>query len=846
MQRRNKKHSTIPSRSMQMGGYFANEWDDTLNESVERTEILNKVIPVGGTVTTFPAFTDLDGQSMLFAGWSLERDGELVSQEVEEYIPVDNCTLYAVWQIEETEGSEAILPDINAEESVQEEKPEEIHEDNPIEFTAEGETAQEDYSQETVVEEETAQEEDSLEQVVEEEITQEEDSLNAEVSQESEESSGTDEGSEATDGASQDDQTVITEEDDQQEIVSSNPVYTNLGDGTQEDFEANSVPISIGVNNVDVSVEEGSLYKFVPNEDDTYTFYSEGEYDTIGSLFSESDGDMYALTLDDNSGADNNFLTSYELEEGKTYYLGVMFADYESGSGTRAITLRVFSDYCYGHWHEDGSGIVTGVTCTEPGYTTYVCAECGKDYTDDFTDPLGHQCDYDGICTICGMESPNRIKNAESHIDEEYGDIYVAVEYYVESANNCVAYVEIHEEGSEADPIIEYNELDSDGENNVYVYFNDIDKLPSYYTIKAYLVNAESGRIISNVYENNLHTEAFTKLLDSDPEDYDENRTIEFSDDDFGVFSENTVIIYGNADCNTIHDFSGSTYTIENADSDTEPLQKGRELAYFYENELQIIAHVTSVSRPQDDTVLVETEDPALEDVFEYLRIEEDVDDKECILDLSNLPEGVTYTGEGETFSYEDDETEIQSEAYYSVSEAAADSIMDNAGDNAVSDEETVSTPASMSDYSGLNETRTTLGCKQTFSLGPARIGETELNGNISVGISAPIRIYIAESQYSMQCSSNVSFTGNISLSGKAEVQVPLGSFFIPIAYGCVFCQSGSGAVCEFWGRSFCQYFLYKLGDRQGRNGEGIQNHISKRKSQPDGSIGGGYIFHGN
>ena len=43
-------------------------------------------------------FSDQDGQTMLFAGWSLERGGELVSQAEEEYIPLDNCVLYAVWQ----------------------------------------------------------------------------------------------------------------------------------------------------------------------------------------------------------------------------------------------------------------------------------------------------------------------------------------------------------------------------------------------------------------------------------------------------------------------------------------------------------------------------------------------------------------------------------------------------------------------------------------------------------------------------------------------------------------------------------------------------------------------------
>ena len=32
---------------------------------------------------------------------ALQRDGELVSQGDEEYIPVDNCVLYAVWQADE-------------------------------------------------------------------------------------------------------------------------------------------------------------------------------------------------------------------------------------------------------------------------------------------------------------------------------------------------------------------------------------------------------------------------------------------------------------------------------------------------------------------------------------------------------------------------------------------------------------------------------------------------------------------------------------------------------------------------------------------------------------------------
>ena len=86
------------------GGYFENEWDDALSETVEKVEVVEKQIPVDGTVASFPVLVDQDGRTMVFAGWSLERDGELVSQADEEYIPVGNCVLYAVWQIEEATG----------------------------------------------------------------------------------------------------------------------------------------------------------------------------------------------------------------------------------------------------------------------------------------------------------------------------------------------------------------------------------------------------------------------------------------------------------------------------------------------------------------------------------------------------------------------------------------------------------------------------------------------------------------------------------------------------------------------------------------------------------------------
>ena len=85
------------------GGYFVNEWDDVLGEYVEQAEVVTKYIPVGGTINVVPVTDQKDGVGT-FLGWSLERDGKmLVSQGLEEYSPVDNCVLYAVWQIEEVQ-----------------------------------------------------------------------------------------------------------------------------------------------------------------------------------------------------------------------------------------------------------------------------------------------------------------------------------------------------------------------------------------------------------------------------------------------------------------------------------------------------------------------------------------------------------------------------------------------------------------------------------------------------------------------------------------------------------------------------------------------------------------------
>ena len=62
--------------------------------------------------------------------------------------------------------------------------------------------------------------------------------------------------------------------------------------------------------------------------------------------------------------------------------------------------------------------IVTPPTCTEGGYTTYTCGECGDSYVGDFTDALGHNF-VNGVCTRCGLQNASQGLEFKLNFDEQ-------------------------------------------------------------------------------------------------------------------------------------------------------------------------------------------------------------------------------------------------------------------------------------------------------------------------------------------------------------------------------------------------------------------------------------------
>ena len=92
--------------------------------------------------------------------------------------------------------------------------------------------------------------------------------------------------------------------------------------------------------------------------------------------------------------------------------------------------------------------VVTEPTCTEGGYTTYTCSDCGDSYTDDYTEALGHS--YESVktestCTEGGYTTYTCSRCGDSYV----ADKTAAAGHSYGDDNVCTVCGDIYVEGSE-------------------------------------------------------------------------------------------------------------------------------------------------------------------------------------------------------------------------------------------------------------------------------------------------------------------------------------------------------------------------------------------------------------
>ena len=156
-------------------------------------------------------------------------------------------------------------------------------------------------------------------------------------------------------------------------------------------------------------------FTFTPTEDGVYNFYSEYTEDNLdmyGYLF-DNEGKIIK-THDDIGGSNRNFRITYFLKAGNTYTFGAEEYGY-SPLGSANITITKNTE----HEHQYNSKI-TERTCTEQGYTTYTCVNCGYSYIDNYVEP-GHNWDSgdvtDPTCTEKGYTTYHCTRCEETKVD---------------------------------------------------------------------------------------------------------------------------------------------------------------------------------------------------------------------------------------------------------------------------------------------------------------------------------------------------------------------------------------------------------------------------------------------
>ncbi len=118
-------------------------------------------------------------------------------------------------------------------------------------------------------------------------------------------------------------------------------------------------------------------FKIVPNATGTYTFYSTGDGDTEGYLYSASKTE---LEYDDDGGDDLNFKISYTLTAGTTYYLAARYLS-SSNVGTFDVYMVAGDSVCR-HTNTTHTA-AKAATCTAAGNIEYwVCSDCGLKFSD--------------------------------------------------------------------------------------------------------------------------------------------------------------------------------------------------------------------------------------------------------------------------------------------------------------------------------------------------------------------------------------------------------------------------------------------------------------------------------
>ena len=179
-------------------------------------------------------------------------------------------------------------------------------------------------------------------------------------------------------------------------------------------------------------------------------------------------------------------------------------------------------------------------------------------------------------------------------------------------------------------------------------------EMPDYFLARAYLVDPEDASPKSQAYETPVYTQAMQELLNSTVDDYDPTLVLNFDDDpttNFAVYHEGVIRVEETEGINTVvtNDDENLLYVIENADETFTTLQPGDVVSYFYGEEELLLCKVASVTVDGTTVTIHGENDLIIEDVFDYVKVEQDGDTSDFAAKDLNPDDGIEIADDSAT-----------------------------------------------------------------------------------------------------------------------------------------------------------------------------------------------------
>lgn len=283
----------------------------------------------------------------------------------------------------------------------------------------------------------------------------------------------------------------------------------------------------------------------------------------------------------------------------------------------------------------------------------------------------------------------------------------------------------------------------------------EIDAMPAYFDVKAYLIDSETLAPLCSVFDCPNYTQEMQEFLQKSVDDFSDKQVLQLDDsgdNNFAVFQDEVQYIEEAEGVNqvTTEDTENNTYVIENASTEIQALQPGDTTALEYHQGQILIIKVASVTL-DGTTATIIGEETDLEDVFEYMKIDTESYTGDATVDTSDLEEGVTYLGMTEAVE-EEDQT-----AVYAAEGATADTVSGEASET----------------------------LELSYSLNKKISNENasvSINGSLKLSITTKLKFYITLSRQYFEFTNDYTMKVSVGVSGKLSDKIELGCMeFSPV-----------------------------------------------------------------